>query len=374
MTKSRMFSLLLLSMLASAPHTSSASTHYAIVTESVNNYAPCNGGSNSSNLTSNAAADNFYNTMLKSPNSAEFENGPQWQDNGVFDGDFLDPDLANHAPGSPDDTYNFDNSLFGISFYAGHGDQLAKSSVTCTSYAQCSAANAGPGLFVGLSGYGTCAISPGSVATLGSGTGICNYAQPTTVNPTIAVCSTGSTNSNHAQFGYMALGETPATGAWRGAGTNGGTSLAIIHMSFSMWTFFPETMWWSMFAGTHLIAADMTSWGDIDGDAVNYGTEMATSYQTNPYGQVEEAYVNTFSSDQEGGGCANDGSPHGGFNGCGCSFVMSISSTNAGAQAAFTEDWYSLEQDLPTQNGSGYWYWNAVCNYNTSTYPWSGGD
>lgn len=351
------------------------SAHPAIMTESVNLYDACYGPGY--DLASNAAADNLYTTILQYPNTAGFLSDVQYKDQGVYDGDFMDPDLAAHAPGYPADTYNFDQSGLGIAFYAGHGAQLPKPNppIICTNGAsQCTQANAPSGTYVGTSGLGSCALSPMSVATHGAGKGECQYVQLTTVNPTIDTCSTGSSNNNHAQFGYMALGETRATGAWRGAGTNGGTSLALIHMSFSMWTFFPETTWWSMFAGVHLFAANMTSWGDIDGGAVNYGTDFADDYQTNPYGSVESAYMQIMSVETEGSGCVGSGSPNGGFNGCGCNMIMTISSSSTNAYNAFHENWVALTAEMATQNGSGYWYWNATCNYNTNTYPWYGGD
>lgn len=353
-------------------------SHYAVMTESVNNYTVCCPNNSCPNLNQNAAADNFINELLYGyldTNPAGFTQGARYKDTNVYDSDFLDPDLINHAPGNPDDTYEFDNwSGLGISFYGGHGAQVPKSTVVCTNGAsQCTQANAPPGTYVGLTGLGTCAISPSSVAKYGAGNGLCNYVQPNTVNPTIDTCSPASSNSNHAQFGYMALGETQATGNWRGAGTNGGTSMALIHMSYSLWTFFPETSWWSMFAGVHLIAGNLTSWGDIN-DSTVFGSDFAQSYVFNPYGEVQAAYVNAMALENDGNGCNNDGSPRGGFNGCGCNMIMTISSSGSSAYSAFHENWFGLTSDMPSQNGSGYWYWNAGCNYDTNAYPWSGGD
>jgi len=322
-------------------------------------------------MNSNANADGFWSGIVASPNSAGFSHIVQWKDPYVWDSDFLDPNMDGTlcTPGPCDDTDNFDQANMAISFYAGHGAQLPKSSTNCTSYLQCTAAKAPVGTTVGTSGYGTCIRFPTD-----GGNGICNYTPSSnTVNPTLDVCGSEHNNHNHVQLGYMALGETPTVGAWRGAGTNGGTSLAIIHMSFGMWTFYPISEWSSAFAGLHLFAGISVSTNDVD-DAANFGSIIAEGYPTNPLSLVQEQYTGTIGLDMEGLGCAGSSYSHGGFNGCGCLVIMSISSTDSGAYNAFNEDWLTLTDDLSTQNGTGYWYYSAQCNYDIGANPWSGGD
>jgi hypothetical protein len=166
----------------------------------------------------------------------------------------------------------------------------------------------------------------------------------------------------------MAFGENPFNGAWRGAGTNGGTSLAMVHMSFGMMTFFPGE-WSNTFGGLHLYEGMMVSWGDVE-DSIGYGNAVASPYTANPNSSVSQGYVNAISSVTDGGGCSGATSWGGGFNGCGCHMVMTLSDSASG-QGVFTENWFALTEDLPYQSGVGYWWYNAVCNYNPNAYPWN---
>jgi hypothetical protein len=184
-------------------------------------------------------------------------------------------------------------------------------------------------------------------------------------------CGAGDSNGHFAPLSpAMAFGENPTVGAWRGAGTNGGTSLAIVKMSFGMITFFPQE-WWGVFAGLHLYEGVMVSWGDSE-DAVGFGGAVAAGYFGNPGGSVAQSYINSISSITDGGGCGTGGTSwSGGFNGCGCHVAMTMSSSGAAAQATFNENWFALKYDNANQTGNGFWWWGAVCNYNPSVYPWN---
>jgi hypothetical protein len=211
-----------------------------------------------------------------------------------------------------------------------------------------------------------CVLSPSSAVAYGPGKGVCQY----TSTRALLTCGSGDQNG-HLSFlsPNMALGENPSNGPWRGAGTNGGTSLAIVHMSFGMMTFFPQE-WSGIFAGLHLYEGMMVSWGDV-ADVVEYGAAVASPYTVNPSSSVSQGYVNAISSVPSGGGCTESTSWGGGFNGCGCHMAMTLSDSNAGVQAMFNENWYALKDDYSYQNGVGYWWWNASCNYNPSAYPWT---
>lgn len=226
------------------------------------------------------------------------------------------------------------------------------------------------GSTVGNTGYGACVQSPASWATYSTGEGVCEY----TSSPTLVVCGSTVTAGNGATLNsFMAFGEDSYNTNWRGAGTNGGNSIAIVHMSFGMLTFYPSE-WTPVFGGLHIYAGVMVSWGDNE-DSVNFGQVIAHGYQANAESSLQQVYVNSISSNNaDGGGCAGDGLDNGGFNGCGCQVAMTVGSTSSGAYDAFNENWYGLYTDFGDMNGTGYWYWNAVCNYNPSTYPWSGGD
>jgi hypothetical protein len=356
-----------------------ASALGGIETESVNLYndAGCTGASNLGY--SNSSADGFYSNMVAAPNDVDFYQYVQWKDTNVYDSDFLDPDLSG-APCSTylcNDTNNFDQYGNSISFFQGHGAGATSTSTVCNASnytTQCSSANAPSGYTVGLSGYGSCALSPMSESAAGSGNGFCRYTQANTINPTVDTCGYVQTNHNHAQIGYMALGENPITGGWRGAGTNGGIALAIFHISFGTTTFFPLSNWGSAFAGLQLYAGMMVSYDDVC-DASQFGALVSQPYASNPYGEVAEAYVNALGlNNADGSGCTGSGSVVGGFNGCGCNTIISVGVGDGGTKSTLYGDWYDLVAVESNASGTGYWYYDAECNYNVSAYPWYGGD
>ncbi len=340
-----------------------AESHGSVIVETVNSYSSCFGaGTNLSN--SNSSGTAFWNE-INLIDGCGYSLLHHYTDTSVYDTDFLDPDISG-ANSNDDDTDNFDESGLAISFFQGHGIALTKASPdqTCTGMTNCN--NPPAGTTVGRSGYGTCAISPASVSTYGTGKGVCTYSS----SPQLAVCGAVDHNSHQASLSpYMALGENPTNGSWRGAGTNGGTSLAIVHMSFGMWTFFPLKEWTSLFAGTHFYAGIMISWGDTN-DSSTFGGAVGATYVANTSSSVASDYANSISSVTDGGGCS--GTFNGGINGCGCQVAMTMNSNNT--TTTLNENWCALENDDSSQGGTAYWYYRAGCNYNTTTYPWSGGD
>ena len=198
------------------------------------------------------------------------------------------------------------------------------------------------------------------------GKGYCNYSS----TRSLVTCGIGDAHGHLAALSpEMALGETPYRGTWGGAGVNGGTSLAIVHMSFGMLTFFPSE-WSGLFAGLQLYEGLMVSWGDVN-DSPNFGPVVGELIGANPSGSVSQAYLNAMSGITDGGGCLNSWT--GGFNGCGCHVAMTLLNSAQGASDNFNGDVFSLLTDSPAQQGVGYWQWGATCNYDPSRYPWRGG-
>jgi hypothetical protein len=208
------------------------------------------------------------------------------------------------------------------------------------------------------------------------GRGQCYYAQANTINPTLEACSPNSKNSNHAQLGFMALGEspTPGSGGWRGAGTNGGTQAAFIHMSWGAPTFMPYTELGSAFAGLQLLGDVMITNGDINGADSGWGGAIAAGYNSNELGKVADQYVSVIASTNSGGGCDGSGSVHGGINGCGCYVAMTVTTAPTYGLSPMSSNWASLVEPAVYQTGGNNWYYEAECNYNLSQYPFSGGD
>jgi hypothetical protein len=342
-----------------------AEDHYGVVVETANAYSQCF-GANKDLSNSNSSGDAFI-TQLMSVNPLGFQLFAHWQDSLTWDTDFLDPDTLGANP-KDDDTNNFDQPNLAISFFQGHGlaTDKAKPDQTCFGEAQC--LNPPSGASVGNLGYGACVLSPASVAKYGVFQGVCQYKDARA----LAVCGSGDANGHFAYLSpNMAFGENPTNGAWRGAAINGGTSLAIVKMSFGMLTFFP-TEWWNIFAGLHLYAGIMISWGDSE-DSPGFGFAVAAPYGVNASSSVAEGYLNAMSSVTDGGGCDGSTSWGGGINGCGCHAAMTVSDSADDVQAAFNENWFSLKNDMG-QNGASYWWWGVMCNYNLTAYPWSGGD
>ncbi len=330
--------------------------HNEVIVETANLYTRCFGsGTDLGN--SNQSGTNFLN-QLTSVNSLNFAVFAQFQDSMTWDTDFLDPDTAG-ANSQDDDTDNFDKYGLAISFFQGHGAGSVKPATdqVCTLGAQCTQTPPG------ASGNGLCVKSPAAAAKYGTGNGVCQY----TSTRGMAVCGSNDANGHAAWLSpNMAFGETPAVGPWRGAGTNGGTSLAIVKMSFGMMTFFPSE-WTGIFAGLHQYDGVMVSWGDSE-DSLAFGDAVAAPYTANPSASVSAGYVNAISSVTDGGGCGE--SFGGGFNGCGCHVAMTVSNSQANAGTAFQETWADLKNDNVNQNAANNTAFGAGCNYNPLQYPW----
>jgi hypothetical protein len=173
----------------------------------------------------------------------------------------------------------------------------------------------------------------------------------------------------------MALGENPTVGNWRGAGTNGGTQLAIVRSSVGMVLPFASD-WWPLFAGLQLyagIAIPVNTFNPKANDEIDsssFGTQVGLAYAYNPGGSVKDGYLNAISNVTEGSGCPG-GFP-GGMQGCGCHAIMTLSNTAAGGTSTINEDWYALAYANSNQEGASYYYWYLECNYNFNN-SWSGG-
>ncbi len=314
------------------------------------------------------------NGILGGP--AGFTVNAVYYDNNVYDVDFLDPNLSNAPTPYGDDYEEFDNaSNLAISFYQGHGADMGGTGTTipCEAKTDCPASKAQPGAIVGRSGYGSCTKSP-MIAAARGGHGECVYTQVNTINPTIDVCSAGSRNSNHGQLGFMALGENPTNGAWRGAGTDGGTSLALLHMSWGTPIYYPATGLASAFAGLHLLGDVMIANGDINGGDSGWGGAVASLYTANPSLSIAQQFVGLVASDMTGLGCNGSGSVPGGINGCGCYIMMTVTTAATYNSTPLAESWINLRTNDPYQNASTYTWVQYECNYNVAQYPWVGGD
>ncbi len=147
--------------------------------------------------------------------------------------------------------------------------------------------------------------------------------------------------------------------------------------SQSMIAFYPSE-WWNVFAGLHIMAATMISYGD-NTNTPQLGGDVALAYTANPSGAVASAYANVISSISSGGcnGGRYGGSLGGGIDGCGCFMAMTVTTNGDYGDSGnpMMEDWGQLTaDDYPAQTGNTYWYATMVCNYDPTYVQWQGGD
>ena len=83
-----------------------------------------------------AEASGFYSGMMTS--GSGWTAGSFFTNLGVFDTDFLDPDVAGGFTGD-NDTNNFDTSTAAIGFFSGHGTCDDSTQNACTTTSQCGA-------------------------------------------------------------------------------------------------------------------------------------------------------------------------------------------------------------------------------------------
>jgi hypothetical protein len=313
---------------------------------------------------------NFYTELLR-VNSLGFSlhNGRPWQDPDTWNVDYLDPDTVNPWAYS-DDYLEADAPNMAISFFQGHGALALSDGMQCTSASDCTHPPLG-------GGAASCDFSPHTYQAFGTGYGACMYASARA----LLTCGNGDSSSGpwspHVAFltgPNMVLGENPTEGGWRGAGTNGGTSLAIFHISHGLSKWFPNTEWSSLYGGIHLFASILPDWGGDTSDSLAFGNAVASPYSANPHSAVASAYANAITSVYDGGGCPGPGGASGGgINGCGCHVIISYANNRVGASAMLTQSWYSLASDASEYaTSTAYYAYLLGCNYDPSTYGWSG--
>ncbi len=293
----------------------------------------------------------------------------------MYDTDLIDPALRSGG----DDSFQFDpqGMTVGISFFQGHGanfDQGQNYPCNSSSWSQSCSLATPPSGGTGLG----CAVTPNSENQYGMGYGLCRWNIPNKI-PAMLTCGSGDTPYHGAFVGAneVAFGENTVSGAWRGAGADGGVGLVFIKHSFGMWLPFASD-WWPAFAGMDLYAGVAVGWGDSE-DVSQYGYAVASPYSQNPYGDIKDSYLSAMNNISQGGGCNHSyggTSWPGGIGGCGCHAIMTMSSNaSVGQDIIGFEDWSELQGGAYTawQSGKQYWYWAVNCNWNPGTGGWYGG-
>jgi hypothetical protein len=305
--------------------------------------------------------DAFWLTLLNYPGTTYT---PQRRslDQSVLDTDFHDPDLTGIPTDS--DTNRFDQAGAAISFAYGHGTCDYTSTTTCTSDANC---------FTGsyCSRFGP--VLAGDSRT-------CMWQK----RRIFVTADLSPDHANHVEYGKswhfpatksFALGESPNSGSFGGAGTNGGTNVAVIINSCGIqWNYWPSNTTY-MRAGVHslLMTSASVAWRNSDGnhyisdtrDTTNRGSELANAIMNNINSKVKDGWFNP--SMVNGGFVTNQ--PGGTKYQYGAHVMMASDATLALANwHVNNETWAQAKLDSNDATGNGFTAAAALCNYNCATY------
>lgn len=342
----------ILTMLATS--NSSLAQNTSLRLETVSNYQFVSGGSTINDTDANTEGQGFWSAMLGA--GTGWTAGAWYSDSQVWDTDFHDPDRTANA--SDNDVY-FDAPGTGISMFIGHGfcnDGIVRS---CASSADCSLGSYCPG-----------GRPPGTGLTR------------TCIKQKSRVLQTSSATNAHGNLVYygqsfglaattnIALGEDLASGSWSGAGTNGGTNVAILVNSCGVRSKYMNSGTGNMFAGVHALMMTMPSNAVIQtgmpSPTVQYsdtaqwsarGSTLANLILANQNAAMADAWLaptmvnNGFVAPI---GIANDGAQ----------LIIGRDATDAAAQFhVFSETWTQAQNEAYDSTGSGYWYYRYACNY-----------
>jgi hypothetical protein len=317
---------------------SSCARSFGLAVESVNSYPKYPGYSLSNSI---ANGDGFIKGMTV--DNSPWELKWRWVDNDVWDRDLSDGDLVWYGI----DNLYFDQPGVAISYFTGHGiSDHGCSGQSCTTSSACT--TPGPGArFPGI-----CRFNPGAPLC-------CYMVDRAAVTDSSFDAANGVINYSS---GPIRWGESPESGGWAGAGTNGGTNLVILDISHGVLpTFWYETLR-NASAGVHMIATLMTAGGDT-ANIADRGATFARMWAANPMGNVAQAWLDTMSSlpKESGMACGNEGGH--GFNGCGCHIVVAMDSTPQSAASKINENWLQLRDDKRDAKGNDWYSARWQCNY-----------
>lgn len=319
----------------------SAQTSINIIVESVNDYGPDDQLSNSI-----ANGDGFMKHMVFA--GSRWRAGVRYTNSAVFDTDFVESAINSLGM----DRVYFDRGGSAVAYFTGHGIRDdGCSTVSCSTKAACTnPSTAGPGVRL----PGTCRFSPMDSPRC------CYMVDRQALTHSPADKFGGLVNYTN---GPIRWGESPQSGAWAGAGTDGGANLVVLDISHGILPpFWYETLR-NANSGVQMIATLMTAGGDTK-NVPDRGATFATFYRVNENTRVSEAWVQTMNSlpATEGGPCPGGGGGHG-FNGCGCNIVVGMDNSPQRAAGALKEGWVNLANDSNDALGNQFYAARWVCNY-----------
>jgi len=307
----------------------------------------------------------FYNGLVTS--GSPWQAGSIYLETSVWDTDFVD--IQKNIAGQ--DYANFDHSGYGISYFSGHGSSgdFTSPQYNCSSHSACQS------LIPSGTGPGKCLWNPGSAQ------GTCFFNAEHLIGTCSFISSFG--NGPDSVTGIMKFGESPTSGTWAGAGSDGGVNIAILDNSNTLRS--PTFAWQSlgpMFAGVHMMGVVMPiGWGSDNLDNQEVGPTFAIRLRSNPSASLAEQWLlslNDVSASigttcgSTGGGHGIGGATYGG--GCGGRYMGAISNTYSGAYSTVVyQSTYGAQNDNNDMTGASYLIYSYICNYDCQTYPFDKG-
>jgi hypothetical protein len=315
-----------------------------VVVESVDDYSIRNGPSLSNSV---ANGDGLIQTLFYTGDPPIFYLSDRWINRNVWDTDFVDADLDNRGG----DRY-FDKPGTAISYFTGHGITIhgCYPNISCSTTAACTTPNSA----VGERMPGSCRFSPMDAPR-------CCYM----VDRAAATSSPSDQFSGLVNYtsGPIRWGESPTSGSWAQAGTDGGTNMVVLDISHGVYPPFWYETFRSASAGVHMIATLMTAGGDT-ANVADRGATFASFYKATALQSVARSWLNTMAwlPANEGIACPGGGGGRG-FNGCGCHIVVAMDSTPQAAAAKLQENWVELTDDSKDAKGNSWYSAQWLCNY-----------
>jgi hypothetical protein len=297
-----------------------------------------------------ANGDGFSQGMLFA--GSRFHLTARWTNGAVYDTDFVDPEI--NAQGK--DVAYFDHAGTAISYFTGHGITTdgCHPDKPCTTTSACKTfdPNAGESM------PGSCRFSPMDKPR-------CCYM----VDRNLVTHSPFDKFRGYLNYsnGPIRWGESPQSGGWAGAGTNGGANLVVLDISHGILPPFWYQTLQNANAGVQMIATMMTAGGDT-ANVADRGATFATFYRQNENNKVSTSWLDTMPAlpANEGQSCPDVGLGAGGFhgfNGCGCNIITAMDSTVKRAQQAMNESWVTLANDSNDALGNQAMWVLWHCNY-----------
>lgn len=346
------------------PATAQFST--GVIVEGVGNYdfwcgvnpQCCNGGCGTNCI---PETDGFW-TALTAPGTG-YTPLVHYTDNSVWDSDFHDPDLTGYSFDS--DTLYFDRAGAAVSYACGHGRCDDAVNWNCTSNNNCGRYSYCPGFPP---------VDPGESK-------VCIYEK----QRRLTTASTISSHGNHVFYGRdcgtsctqpfksFAMGEDSSSGAFGGAGTNGGANVSFISNSCGVRSGFLNLTTYNFFAGVHSVMMLMptAAWRSTSGaifqsDALGWngrGAYIAQVMLTNPSSAVKDAWLDpthvSYSYVDLSGGTKR----------WGANIIIARGATQADADwHALTESWVGAKYESNDPTGRGYYRMYASCSYDCATW------